>query len=231
MTDLALTETYDFAPSIGECVLNALSRDRIRGPMVKAEHMRTATMEANLMQVEWGNRGPNLWAVSETIIDLVQGQATYPIDPATIMVLNVTIGVGDPPSEQELTISPVSRTIYSMYPNKMAPGRPTSYWFDRTLAPSITLWPVPDQPYAMHYWTYRQQMDASARNAGNFEVPWLWLDAACAGLAFRLARHYAQDLEQQRNGDYEKAYTIAATQNVEADGMVYITPMITTYFR
>lgn len=227
---MSISNTFDFAPSIGECVLNALSRDRIRGPMVKAEHMRTATMEANLMQVEWGNRGPNLWTVSETIIDTVAGQPTYPIDPATIMVLNVTIGTGDPPNEQELTITPVSRTIYSSYPNKLQQARPTTYWFDRTIAPSITLWPVPDTVYAMHYWTYRQQMDASVRDAGAFEVPWLWLDAACAGLAFRLARHYAQDLEQQRQGDYDKAYQIAANQNVEADGMVYILPMITSYF-
>ena len=56
---MATTGTFDFAPSVGECVLNALSRIQIRGPMVKAEMLHMATLEANLLQSEWSNRGPN----------------------------------------------------------------------------------------------------------------------------------------------------------------------------
>ena len=81
-----------FAPSVGESVLNALSRIRIRGPMVKAEHLFTAQMEANLMQQQWNNMGPNLWTQDDNpiVIACVAGQATYSVPGITVMMTNVT---------------------------------------------------------------------------------------------------------------------------------------------
>jgi hypothetical protein len=221
--------TFGFAPSLGEVTLNALSRIRIRGPMVLAEHLHMAWMEANLMQVEWSNRGPNLWKVSEQIFDISPDAATYPIPSTAIMVLNVTIGTGDPPNEQELTITPMTRQEYVMQPNKMQKARPTSFWFDRTIAPSITLWPWPNMAYRMHVWTFGQQMDAVMRGAKQLDVPYRWLDAGCAGLAARLAVHYANDLEASRKTQSDDAYRFASTQDVE-DGSVYFLPMIQGYY-
>ena len=234
MTNLNVSDTYDFAPSIGECALNALSRIRIRGAMVKAEHMHQSHLESNLMQAEWNNRGPNLWTVESLQIPTIPpvggvGTATYPLPANIVMVTNVTIGLGPAPLTQDLTITSISRTEYSMYPNKGKIARPTSYWFDRQLAPILTLWPVPDQVYTMTVWGFYMLMDANIRNAGNFQIPTLWLDAACAGLSHRLARHYAQDLEGVRKTDYKEAYEIAATQNVE-DAPIYVMPMLAQYF-
>jgi len=70
--------TYDFAPSVGECVLNALSRIRIRGPMVKAEHLFTVQMEANLMQQQWNNMGCNLWTQDNDPIVITASLAKQP---------------------------------------------------------------------------------------------------------------------------------------------------------
>jgi hypothetical protein len=225
---LTLTNTFDFAPSAGECVLNALSRIQIRGPMVKTEMLHMAAMEANLMQVEWSNRGPNLWTVDEQEIETEAAFATYPVDPSTIAVLEVTLGQGSPPNETEIMLTSISRTQYMSYPNKALPGRPTVYWFDILIAPTITLWPVPDQVYNLHFSRYRQQMDATLRNAGNFEAPYRWLDAASAGLAHRLARHYAPGLEQQRKADYVEAYGHAAARDKE-NAPVFISPMLEFY--
>jgi hypothetical protein len=224
--------TYDFAPSVGECVLNAFSRIRLRGPMVKAEHLWTAQMEANLMQQEWNNRGPNLWTQDDNpiVITCVPGQATYPVDGITVMVTNVTIGQGTMPYQQELTITPVSRQMYSMYPNKQEQGRPTVYWFDRLISPTITLWPVPDTAYSLNLWRFRRIQDAKLANAGALELPPLWLDAACAGLSYRLAIHYAPDLEDKRKVQAKEAYEIAATQNTE-DSPIYIMPQLDAYWR
>lgn len=227
---MAFSGTYDFAPSVGECVLNGLSRIRIRGPMVKAEHMWTAQMEANLMQQIWNNKGPNLWVQDFYTIQTQAGVPTYPITANTVMVTNVTIGFGTAPNQQDLTITPVSRQMYSMYPNKLQQGRPTVYWFDRLLAPTITLWPVPNQVFTLTIWRFRALQDAMLKNSGQFEIPALWLDAACAGIAARLAIHYAQDLEAQRETQAEKAYTVAATQNVE-DAPLYFLPTLDGYFR
>ena len=222
--------TYNFAPSIGECVLNALSRDRIRGPMVKAEHLHMASIEANLLQSEWSVRGPTLWTVAEMIIETTPGVATYAIPTTVIMITNVTIGLGQPPNEQELTITPISRQEFTMIPNKETQGRPTLYWYDRILAPTLTLWPVPATVYNAHIWGFGQMADATVAGAGQFAVPYRWLDTCCAGLAYRLARHYAQDLEQIRKGDYDETYRFAAAQDTE-DAPLYIWPQIAGYYR
>ena len=227
---MAISGTYDFAPSIGECVLNAFSRIRMRGVMVKSEHMMQAQMEANLLQQQWNNMGPNLWVQDFLTIATIAGVATYSIPPETVMVSNVTISVGAAPTTQDLTITPVSRQMYLMYPNKQQQGRPTIYWFDRLLAPTITLWPVPDQVYTLKVWRFRVIADAKMANAGQFELPVLWLDAMCAGLSARLAMHYAQDLEDKRNAQAKAAYQIAATQNVE-DAPIFILPQLEGYFR
>lgn len=230
---MATSGTFDFAPSIGECVLNALSRVRIRGPMVKAEHLATAQMEVNLLQVDWSNEGPTLWTVDETDLLCTPGQPQYPVDPTTIMLLNVTIGFGTPPAEQQLTISPVSRQEWTMFPDKNRQSRPTCYWYDRTIGPTLNLWPVPNQAYGLHYWRFRQIQDANLAGAGSFEIPYRWLDAACAGLAYRLSMHYAQDLEGQRKAQYDGpdgAYTKAAKQDVE-DAGIWVIPMIGAYYR
>jgi hypothetical protein len=228
MTSLNLSESFDFSPSVGEVVLNALSRIQIRGPMVKQSMLQMASMECNLLQAEWSNRGPNLWTVDEQTTQTVPGFATYPVDPATIAVLEVTLGWGEPPDETEIMLTSIARTQYVSYPNKMLQGRPTVYWFDILIAPTITLWPVPDQVYNLHFTRFRQQMDATLRNAGNFEVPYRWLDACCAGLASRLAVHYAPALEAPRKAQYDEAYRYAANRDVE-NAPLFISPMLEFY--
>jgi hypothetical protein len=225
---LTLTDTFDFAPSVGEVVLNALSRIQIRGPMVQTAMLQMASQEANLMQVEWSNRGPNLWTVDEQTTQTIPGYATYAVDPSTIAVLEVTLGQGTPPDETEILLTSISRTEYMAYPNKATQGRPTVYWYDILIAPTITLWPVPDQVYNLHFTRYRQQMDATLRNAGNFEAPYRWLDAACAGMAARLAVHYAPMLEDKRAAQAERAYGFAASRDKE-NAPIFLSPMIEYY--
>lgn len=236
---MSASGTYDFAPGVGEVILNALSRIGIRGPSIKAEHLATAAVEANLLQAEWANKGPTLWTVDTVVTPTVVGTATYPVPPETIMILNVTRGIlnGDG-TETDIVISPLSRQEYFSYPNKTTPGPPTSFWFDRQISPTITLWPVPDDVYNLNVQRFRQIQDANIGAAGNFQIPYRWLDAACAGLAFRLARHYATNLEMQRKIDYEGnkamgmrgAYDIAADQDVE-DSSLYILPALSGYYR
>ena len=190
-----------------------------------------ALMEANLLQVEFGNRGPTLWTVSNTVVPTIVGQATYSVPQNVITLLNVTIGtINADGSETELTITPMTRQEFTMQPVKSKQGRPTSWWFDRLIAPTITLWPVPNMVYNLHMWYFRQAQDAAVRGAGNWEVPYRGLDAICAGLSWRLARHYAPTLEGQRKTDFDLAYQYYANQDVE-DGSVYFLPMVEGYYR
>lgn len=224
--------TYSFNPSVGELVLNAYSRINIRRPALLAEHMVDARVEANLLQTEWMNKGVNLWTVDLVTTALVQGTATYNVDPTTVMILDAYIETTSGGSLNDRIIEPVSRTEYASFPTKTIQSPPTVFWFDRLIAPTITLYPVPDGngPYTLKYYRFRQIQDAVVPGGLTPELPIRWMDAFAAGLAHRLARIYAPPLEQLRKQDALDAWSIAASQDTE-NVPLYLYPGLSAYYR
>ena len=175
----------------------------------------------------------NLWAVDLITTPLVEGQATYDVDPNTVMILDAymeTDNGGGQPIDR--IIMPVSRTEYASYPNKEQQGFTTTFWFDRLISPTITLWPVPDgtSAQALKYYRVRQIQDTNLQNGQQVEVPYLWMDAFAYNLAARLAVIWAPDKLQLIKPFADEAYTIAAEQNIE-QAQQYISPQIMGYFR
>ena len=220
--------TYDFNPALGEIVLYAYMNIGIRPAAVLQEHMESARMATNMMLSRWANQGVNLWAVDLIDTNLVEGQATYSVDPNTVMILDAYTTAGGP----DRVIMPISRTEYASYPNKTQQGFPTSFWFNRLISPEVTLWPVPDGNSAtiLKYYSVRRIQDANLRNGQQVEVPYLWLEAFADGLAYRLARIWAPQMAVNLKMQADESYQIAAVQNVE-NTPVYISPMIGSYFR
>ncbi len=220
--------TYQFNPALGEIVLYAYQNIGIRPTAVLQEHMESARMATNMMLSRWSNQGVNLWAVDLITTPLVAGQATYDVDPSTVMILDAYTTAGGP----DRVIMPISRTEYASYPNKAQQGFPTSFWFDRLIAPTITLWPVPDGTSAttLKYYRVRRIQDANLQSGQQVEVPYLWLEAFSDGLAYRLARIWAPQMAVGLKAQADESYQIAAEQNVE-NVPTYISPMIGGYFR
>lgn len=231
MVSLVTSQTYDFAPSLGEVVLNAFARLQVRRTEILQTHLADARMEANLLLAKISNQQPNLWTVDLQALPLLQGVATYSVPAETVMILDAYVRYGSP-TPTDRSIYPISRSEYATFPNKTVQAFPTVYWFDRLISPTITIWQTPDGngPYTLFYYRVRQVQDADYINGQNIEIPYLWLDAFTAGLAHRLARIYAPQLEMQRKADADEAWAIAATQNVENVAM-NINPGLASYFR
>ncbi len=209
-------------------MLNAFSRCTVKRTELTPQHIADAKTEANLLQIEWANKGVLLWTVDLQTVSLVQGTATYNVPSNTVMLLDVYINNG---SSNRL-IMPFSRTDYASLANPTQQGFPTVFWFNRLIAPTITLWPTPDgsATYTMSYYRYRQVQDATVAQGTQPEAQILWLDAFAAGLAHRLSRHYAPQLEAQRKIDAAEAYMVAANQGVE-NVPIYVSPGFSSYFR
>lgn len=233
--------TYDFEISNGEVVLAAYERLRVFAPSITQKHMTTARRELNLLLKAYaGNRQVNLWKVDLVSTTLVSGTATYDVDPSTVMILDAWVSSpGSSASNANDTyITPLSRTEYASMSNKLTPGRPTSYWFDRLIAPTITTYPVINQSgYTLKYYRCFQIQDANLPGGETPDVPQLWFDWLVAGMAHRLSRTYgpsdpnaALAMEKQRKADADEAWTIAATQNVENTPVV-LAPRISSYYR
>lgn len=225
--------TYVFNPSLGEIALYAFNLAGLRNTSLTQEHFVSARMAANLLLVDWANDGPTLFKVDLVQVALVEGQATYTVNPNTIMVLDayMTIDNGiSPPIDRIIT--PVSRTEYASYPNKTMEGFTTVFWFDRLIAPTITLWPVPDGTSAQYLKYYRviQIQDAGFSSGQTLDLVYRYLNAFAEGLALKLARIWNPPMVQTIAPAYDAAYKLATKQDTE-NANLYISPQLSGYYR
>jgi hypothetical protein len=230
---MATSGTYTFNPGLGELTLYAYNLIGVRNTAVLQEHMEAARMASNMMLSRWANQGVNLWAVDLITVPLVQGQATYNVDPNTVVILDAYMRIDDGVSDPiDRIILPISRSEYASYPNKEQQGFTTTYWFDRLLSPTVTLWPVPDGNSAQYlkYYRVRQLQDSNLQNGQQVEIPYLWMEAFAYGLAQRLAQIWAPPLVAQLKPLADEAYDIASRQNVET-AQQFISPVISGYWR
>lgn len=221
--------TYTFNPALGELTIYAYQLVGIRPTALLQEHMDVARTATNMMFTRWSNQGVNLWQVDLITVPLIQGTSTYSVDANTVVMLDAYIEYGSPPIDR--IILPIGRTEYASYPNKQQQGFPTTFWFDRLLSPTVTLWPVPNgqQTYLKYYRVIRLQ-DANMNGTEQVDVPAIWLEAMVYGLAERLAQIWSPEKVALIKPMADEAYNIAAAQNVET-AQQYISPQISGYFR
>lgn len=226
---MSTSGTFAFAPSTGELILQAFRRIGIARVAITAEQMLDARMELNLMGSAWTNTGPNLWAVDQQTAPLIQGTATYALDPATVDILDAWISM---PDGTDRIITSVSRSTYVSYAVKTQLGQPTTFWLDRLTSPTLTLWPVPDGngPYILNFMRAHQTQDAVTAGGLQPDVPYRFLDALCWGLAERLAYIYAESKVPLVGVRAQRAIADAQIEDTE-DAPVMITPAMGGYFR
>ena len=228
---MTTSSTYNFNPGLGEATIYAFNLCGVRGTAILQEHMETARMAANMMLGRWSSEGVNLWAVDLQSIPLVQGVSTYSVPSNTIVMLDSYVVVSSGGVTTNRLILPISRTEYASYPNPSQQGFPTTYWFDRLLSPTVTLWPTPDgNETSFNYYRVRQLQDSNFTDGQTVEIPYYFLEAFAYGLAQRLAMIWAPEKVAMLKPLADEAYNIAAQQNVET-AQQYISPQISSYFR
>lgn len=220
---------FNFNPSAGELILTAFGRIQVRPSEITQSHMLNARMALNFVLSEWSNSTPNLWEVDLQTMPLTQGQATYAVPAATVMILDLYISSGSPSTDRYLY--PISRTEYASYPDKTTQSPPTVFWYDRLISQNVTFYPVPDGngPYVAKFYSVRQTQDADVTGGQNVEIPYRFMEAYCAGLAWKLSEIYQPQLEDKLFARYTRALALAQTQDQENVNM-YISPGIGGYY-
>ena len=212
---------------MGTLVQTAFSRCQIKETEVVPQQLLVAANEANLMQADWGADNITFWTVELITQPLTQGVGTYTVPANAVTVLDVYVNNGS----SSRILAGFSRTDYASLSNPSQQGFPTVFWQDRLLIQTLTLWPIPDgdATYTLYYYIYTQTQDAVPQQGGNVAIPYYWLEAWTAGLAYRLARHYAPQLEAVRKVDAEETYARASKQNEQVP--IYISPNLQGYYR
>jgi hypothetical protein len=222
--------SYTFELDNSNIVLESFDRIGFRPIMLTREHLSSARRSLNLELQSWSNRGmPLLWTVDLQTINLVAGTATYNVPAETVTILDVYIENGT----TDRIMTSISRSDYAAQPDKTTQGYPSVFWFDRlSPTPTITFWQVPDSAltYQVKYYRVRRIQDAAITSGQTADIPYLFMDALCAGLAARLARKYAPTMVADMKAEAQMAFNDALEENIERV-QTFITPDLSSYYR
>lgn len=223
--------TYNYSLTIGEAVIGAYERCGIHLPTLRQEHWITARRELNDLFIELSNRQLNLWKVELRSVALVQGTASYSLLPEVVTLLDVYRSTTSSGVTTDVYMTPISRTDYATISVKSTQAPPTSFWFDRTITPTVYLWPVPDGngPYTLNYYAAIQLQDANIPGGETPDMPYRFQGVLLAGLALRLARVYAPQLLPERKADYQEAWSYASSEDTEIS-MFTVAPYVAGYY-
>jgi hypothetical protein len=226
------TGTTSFNPSLGEAVLYAFARCGVFRTEITTEHLQNARIAANMIMSDWSNDQPNLWTVSLQSVQCVAGQTTYDLPASTVLILDAYLRLNTgQPGQADFVMWPISRSEYSAFPNKTTPGFPTVFWFDRLLAPTVTLWQPPaNASWVFWYYCVNQIQDAALANGATLDVPFYFLKAYSDRLAAELAVIYAPERAVPLGALADKSYLKATERNAESVPL-FIMPGLNSYFR
>lgn len=223
---MALSGTTSFDMDLTELVEEAF--ERCGAELRTGYDLRTARRSLNLLFAEWANRGINMWTFEQGTIPLVPGVATYalPADTVDLMEHVIRTGAGAASTQADLNITRISVSTYATIPNKLQQARPIQVWIERLQsAPQITVWPVPDnsQPYTFVYWRLRR-IDDAGNGVNTMDVPFRFLNAMVAGLAYYLALKIpngAQRLDVLK-AQYDEAWDLASSEDREKAAVRFV---------
>ena len=225
MPTYASTATFDL--SIDDIAEEAFERC---GLQVRSGYdLKTARRSLNLLLAEWANRGLNLWTIQlqeKTIAanttnlsgsDLFGSGAN-----AAQEIIDITDVVISDSSNNDYSATSISRSTYFNYTVKTTSGRPSQYYFERTINPQLDLYPAADTTYTLKYYALLRMKDAGAYT-NNAEIPFRFLPCMTAGLAYYIAMKKAPDRIQLLKQIYEDEFQRAADQDGERTSL-FLTP-------
>jgi hypothetical protein len=219
--------TADFDLSIDDIAEEAYERC---GLQVRSGYdLKTARRSLNLMLAEWANRGLNLWTIQLQEKALAQG--TTDLSGANLFgsganaaqeIIDITDVVITDSSNNDYSATSISRSTYFNYTVKTTSGRPSQYYFERTINPRLYLYPAADTTYTLKYYALVRMKDSGAYTNNN-EIPFRFLPCLTAGLAYYIAMKKAPDRIQLLKQIYEDEFQRAAAQDGERTSL-FLTP-------
>ena len=215
MPTYATTASFDL--SIDEIVEEAFERCGLQDRT--GYQLKTARRSLNLLLAEWSNRGLNLWtiqkqeaALAANVITLAGTSLFGNNANAASEIVEITDLVIRDSSNNEYSCSPISRSTYLNYTVKTSNGRPTQYYFEKTINPTLYLYPAADVAYTVVFYAMLRMKDSGAYT-NNSEIPFSFLPCLTAGLAYYIALKYAPERTQILKIAYEEEFRRAADTN------------------
>ena len=116
---------------------------------------------------------------------------------------------------EDISMSRISRSQYLTTPKKTTQGRPTQFYVNRQITPTITVWPVPENSTdSLIYYRIKRIQDADA-SVDTADIPFRFLPCLVAGLAYQIAMKKSPQRVQILKMAYEEEFERAASQDID----------------
>ena len=201
--------TRAFNLDVGEIIEEAYERC---GLEVRTGYdAKTARRSLNLMFAEWANRGVNLWTVTQATQTLTQGTAQYTLGTDVVDVLEMVLRR----SNTDYEMDRISRGEYVTLPNKTTQGRPSQFYFDRSIAPVINLWATPDSSSDSIIYYYVRRIEDAGTLVNTTDMPFRFYPCMVSGLAYYMAMKRAPERLQLLKAVYDEEFQRAADEDIK----------------
>ena len=193
--------------------------------------LQTARRSLNLLLAEWANRGLNLWTIQlqeKTIAantTSLTGTSLFGSNADdSQQIVDITDVVIRDSSNTDFSASSISRSTYLNYAVKTTSGIPSQYYFERTINPTLFLYPAADTTYTLRYYALVRMFDAGDYT-NNTQIPFRFLPCMTAGLAYYISMKKSPDRIQLLKQIYEDEFQRAAAQDGERTSL-FLTPKV-----
>lgn len=204
---MAVSGSKDFELDVNDYIEEAFERC---GLMAQTGYdLKTAKRSLNLMLADWANRGLNQWTIEQTTISLTQGTGNYSLGADTIDILSAVVRR----SNTDYSIDRISRDDYISIPNKTQQARPSQFFVDRQINPTLKLWPIPENSTDVVVVDKLVRIDDADTQINTLEIPFRFYPCLAAGLAYYLAIKRAPDRVQLLKAIYEEEFERAASED------------------
>jgi len=116
-------------------------------------------------------------------------------------------------SNEDISISRISRDDYLSIPNKTTTGRPNQYYVDRLITPVMKIWPSPENSTDQIIFDRLVRIDDADASVDTLEIPFRFYPCLAAGLAYYIYLKRAPDRVQLLKGLYEEEFNRAAEED------------------
>jgi hypothetical protein len=220
---MAVSGSVDFELNVADYVEEAFERC---GLEVKTGYdLVTARRSLNIMLAEWANRGLNQWTITQRTQALTSGTRTYSLSADVIDVLSAVVTR----SSTDFALTRVSRDDDLNIPNKATTGRPTQFFLDRQVTPSLRLWPTPENSTDVVVYNALTRIDDADTAINTLDVPFRFYPCLAAGLAYYLSIKRAPNRTQMLKAMYEEEFERAMGEDRDRSSFT-VTPEY-AYFR
>ena len=131
-------------------------------------------------------------------------------DPrATVDILSAVVRR----SGSDLSVTRISRDDYLNIATKTTSGRPTQFYVDRQIIPTVKLWPEPENNTDIFIYDRMVRIDDADTAVNTVEVPFRFYPCLAAGLSYYIALKKAPERVQILKGLYEEEFIRAAEED------------------